>query len=308
MNDFIKRIQQLNEDLNIRQAHPSDASGFTSLMNKYYPRKDKIGYFSWRFFSCPTPSILYVVTTKKNDVIVGAFGLNVFYLSNGKKCGFCVDLVIGTEFTKRGLFFLLENKIASFAKKNNCSYLLGLSNTNGMRAYSQIDGWLMFGQISLLNFQPQNINSQKNDYSSNHSPKKQVYFEYNKALFNWRLNKNPEYKYIKIKSGKCISYVKIYYDHAKNITFGDIVYYPSSPTSSSNFSAVIDKSIIALQGLKAQKILTWCNEKSPLYKIFLSKGFIAKNQARYLCIKPLKPNENPNLLNWQILPADSEVF
>lgn len=307
MND-IRRIQQLNEDLIIRRANLSDASGFTSLMNKYYPRKDKVKYFSWRFFSCPTPSILYVVTTKDN-AIIGAHGINIFNLSNGKRCGLCIDLIIETNFTKRGLLYLLEKKGESFAKKNNCSYLLSLSNTNGMKAYSQIDGWIMFGQIPLMVFQPENINySQKNHFTHNLFNEKQVFFEYDKSLLNWRFNKSPEYKYFKIKSGKDVNYVKIYYDSVKNILFGDIVYYPASLNSLSDFSVLIDKSIQALQKMRAQTILTWCNQKSFLYKIFLSKGFTVENQTRYLCIKPLKANVNPNLLNWQIVPADSEVF
>lgn len=307
MNSLLRRVRQLNNNLIIRRATRADVSGFTSLINKHYARKNNENYFLWRFFSCPTPSVLYIITTKK-DIIIGAYGVNVFTLSNGKKCGLTVDLVISDKYTRRGLFFLLEDKISTFARRNNCMYLLSIPNALGMQAHTKIAGWQMLRTIPILTLKHGTIKATQNYQTINNLNKKTLAIEYNKSLLNWRLMENPEYKYFRIRSGKNQSYIKIFFDATRKILFGDLVYYSSSD-SKSEFSILINKSVQKFKSMNAQKIITWCDESSPLYQIFLSLGFIPENQPRYLCVKPLSPKAlNPEQFYWHILPADSEAF
>lgn len=308
MNSLLRRVQELNKDLIIREANLTDSLGFTSLMNKHYSRKDNEKYFLWRFFSCPKPSILYVITTKEN-VVIGAYGLNIFTLTNRKRCGLTVDLIISDKYRNRGLLFLLENKIKAFAKKNNCTYLLCIPNALGMKAHTKIEGWQIIGTIPKLVLKSDKPNSLKDYPDDKIIDKKSISLKYTKPLLHWRLNENPEYKYLHIKLGGSQSYIKFFYDTTKKMSVGDIVYYTSSPYSKSEFSKLIDISIQKLRSMNAQEIITWCSKNSPLFKVFITSGFVLKNQPRYLCIKPLLPNEvDPVSLNWQILPADSEVF
>lgn len=308
MDNLLRRIKEINKNLIIRKANPTDSSGFTSLMSEHYPRKNNEKYFFWRFFSCPTPSILYVITTKE-DVVVGAYGLNIFTLTNGKRCGLTVDLIISDQYRNRGLLFLLENEIKVFTKKNNCPYLLCIPNAIGMKAHAKIEGWQIVGTIPKLVLKQDKRNLLK-DYPNNKIiDKKIISFEYSKPLLHWRFNENPEYKYLHIKVGGSQSYIKIFYDTTKKMPVGDIVYYTSSLKSGSEFSKLIDISVQKLRSMNAQEIITWCNKNSSLFKVLLSKGFVSENQPRYLCVKPLSLMEaDPALFNWQILPADSEVF
>lgn len=308
MNTSLKRIQELNQDLYIREARPSDVFGFTRLMSSYYSRKNNEKYFTWRFFACPSPSTLYVVTTKEN-LIVGAYGVNIFMLTNGKLCGLTLDLIISDAYRHRGLLFLLEDKINKFTKKHNCSYLLCFPNDIGMKAHTKIERWKMVRTIPILVFSLTTMKAKQGQISKVVSDKEQVSFEYSRQLLKWRFEENPEYKYQHIKSGKCQSYIKFFSDTVKNITVGDIVYYNFSTYSKSTFQTLINTSIKKLQSRSVHKIITWCSDNSPLYPIFLSLGFVPQIQPRYLCIKPLLPNAtDPKLLNWQILPGDSEVF
>lgn len=307
MNIPFKRIRELNNDLIIREAISSDASGFIHLMNNHYRRQKNEKYFFWRFFSCPTPSILFVVTNKEN-VIIGAYGLNVFTLTNGQKCGLAVDLIISGQYINRGLFYLLEDKITRFAKKNKCSYILCFPNSIGMKTHTKVEGWKMLRSIPMLTVTPNNI-KQILHIPKFTSDKKVVSFVYTKDLLNWRFNESPEYKYSHIKSDDSESFIKIFQDPIKNIALGDLVYYKSPYSSKSEFSRLIDLSIQKLWAMGAQKITTWCNENSPFYPKLISSGFVSEIQKRYLCIKPLSPNiKDPDSLEWYILPADSEVF
>lgn len=311
MDDLLRRVWELNKDLIIRQANLTDSRSFTSLMEKYYSRKDNEKYFSWRFFSCPKQSILYVITTKANDLI-GAYGINILTLTNGKRCGLTVDLIISDKYTNRGLLFLLENKIKIFAKKNNCAYLLCIPNNLGMKAHTKIAGWQMVGTIPKLILKPDKLNSLRDYPNSRFAQiidKKSISLKYTKSLLHWRFDDNPEYKYSNIKLGSSQSYIKIFYDTTKKMPIGDIVYYTPSPYSKSEFSKLINMSVKKLWEMNAQQIITWCSKNSPLFEVFIALGFVSEDQPRYLCVKPLLPNEaDPALLNWQILPADSEVF
>lgn len=308
MDNLIKRVKELNKDLCIRKAKPSDAFGFTNLMQNNYSRKDNIKYFTWRFFACPVPSILYVVVTKENK-IVGAYGVNIFKLTNGKLCGLTVDLIIEKAYRQRGLLFLLERKINQFAIKYNCSYLLCLPNITGMKTHTKIEGWQIIQTIPLLVLKSNSRREKQHQNFRVFPEKNQISFEYSDKLLRWRFEENPEYKYLYTKSGKYQSYIKIFSDTTTNTTVGDIVYYNSTVYSKSAFQTLINNSIMKLQNKSAQKIVTWCSEKSPLYPIFLSLDFIPQMQPRYLCIKPLSPDViNPRLLSWQILLGDSEVF
>lgn len=308
MNGLLRRVQELNKELIIREANLTDSLGFTSLMNQHYPRKNNEKYLLWRFFSCPKPSILYVITTKEN-VVIGAYGLNIFTLTNGKRCGLTVDLIISDKYRNRGLLFLLENKIKAFAKKNNCAYLLCIPNALGMKAHTKIEGWQIVGTIPKLVLKSKKINLLK-DYSTvNILDKKNISFEYTKTLLHWRFNENPEYKYLHVKLGRSQSYIKIFYDTTKKMPVGDIVYYTPSPYSKSELSKLIDMSVQKLLSMNAQEIITWCSKNSSLFDVFIALGFVSENQPRYLCVKPLSLSEmDPALLDWQILPADSEVF
>lgn len=307
MNSLLRRIEELNEGLIIRKADLTDSVGFTSLMRKYYYRKGNEKYFQWRFFSCPKPSILYVITTKEN-VIIGAYGSNIFTLTNGKRCALAVDLIISDQYRNRGLLFLLENKIKAFAKKNDCAYLLCIPNILGMKAHTKIEGWQMVRTIPKLVLKPDKLNSLKDD------PKgkiidKNISFEYSKTSLHWRFDENPEYQYLDIKLGSSQSYIKIFCDTTKKIRLGDIVYYSSSPSSKSEFSKLIDMSVKKLWIMNAQQIITWCNKNSSLFEVFINLGFVLEDQPRYLCVKSLSLTEtDPVLLDWQVLPADSEVF
>ncbi len=308
MRTALKRIKELNQDLYIREARPSDAFGFTRLMSSYYSRKNNEKYFIWRFFACPTPSTLYVVTTKEN-LIIGAYGVNIFMLTNGKLCGLTVDLIVSDSYRQRGLFFLLEEKVAEFAKKHHCSYLLCLPNIVGMKAHTKIEGWQMIKTIPILTLNPNIMKSKKEQTSKAFSDKEQISFEYSEKLLKWRFEENPEYKYLHIKSGKYQSYIKIFYDKTKKIWIGDIIYYSSTSYSKPEFSKLINMSVKKLWEMNAQQIITWCSKNSPLFAVFMDLGFISENQPRYLCVKPLSLAEiDPALLDWQILPADSEIF
>lgn len=307
MNNLFKRIEELNGDLVIREAKLDDASGFTQLMNSRYVRQKEKKYFLWRFFFCPTPSILYVVTTKDNRII-GAYGVNIFRLTNGDRCGVTADLIVSDAYTNRGLLYLLENKVKIFARKHNCTYLICFPNFPGMKAHTKIEGWQTLGMVSTLTFIPKKVKVEKKMLKIK-PVKNPISFEYNKSLLQWRFDENPEYKYLQIQSDKYQSYIKTFYDTTKKILFGDIVYYTFSPYSKRAFLKLIDHSIKRLQELNVYKVITWCSQNSPCYSIFISLGFVPQIQPRYLCIKPISRDAtDPKLFNWQILPGDSEVF
>lgn len=306
-SNLLKRLKILNRDLIIREAIPSDASGFISLMNNNYLRQKDEKYFLWRFFSCPAPTVLYVIANRENKII-GGYGINVFTLTSGERCGLTVDLIVDKEYRRRGLLRLLENKIHSFAKKKSCSYLLCLTNEVGMKAHSKIEGWQILGVVPAL-ILTSNLISKPHHITNFTLGKNTVSFKFDRPLLNWRFDKNPEYQYLHIKSGGYQSYIKIFKDPENNTIFGDIVYYTSPLASEPDFLTLIEKSVRKLQNLNAEKILTWANRKYPAYKLFISRGFIPQNQPRYICVKKLQPNAaNPSNLDWQLLPSDSEVF
>lgn len=306
MNILLKRITDLNKDLIIREAKSTDAPGFIKLMNDHYIRQKRKEYFLWRYFSCPTPSIMYVIT-RKDNTLIGAYGLNVFTLINGLKCGVTADLIISKTFANRGLFFLLENKIKIFAKKNDCSYLICFPNLPGMKAHVKI-GWQLIGKVTTLTYHKEKEKIKKK-LPNNNSDKNIYLFDYKEPLLHWRFDENPEYKYLQIKSGSQQSYIKTFHDTVRNLLFGDIVYYTSSLHSKSDFSKLISLSIQRLKTMNTSNIITWCSNKSPLYPIFIALGFRPEIQPRYLCIKQLSSKAvDPKQINWQVLPSDSDVF
>lgn len=308
MDNLFRRVKELNKDLIIREANLADSASFTSLMRKYYSRKDNEKYFFWRFFLCPKPSILYLVTTKEGKV-VGAYGLNIFTLTNGKRCGLTVDLVISEKYTNRGLLFLLEDKLKSFAKQKGCSYLLCLPNAYGMKAHSKIEGWRTLEAIPKLTLKSKKTNLLKDLPSINILRKENISFEYTKDLLRWRFDENPEYEYLHIRLGGNYSYIKIFYDSIRKMYIGDIVYYSISNCSRSEFAKLIYKSIQKLWEMNAQQIITWGSKDPFLFETFIALGFISEDQPRYLCVKQLSLTEtDPALFSWKVMPADSEVF
>jgi hypothetical protein len=302
----------LNNQFNyiFRFANLNDIPDLLRLIKSQYNKVFNEEYFIWQYFSSYTKTVLSCAFTFDGHLI-GMFGLQKKYLSTGIIGAQAIDLLIDNEYRGKGIFKAMGKRAIN--EINKIDFLFVLPNSNGQKAIENSFGWNTIAKIPALELPLNNF-----DINSNIVLQKEVlarrfqYFKCDKEYEYWRFENHPIYKYTKIAIKQDVfAYVKIYFDTANLINYGDIAYYTLSDDIHVNIE-LLKKVLFFFLNNKVSMVTTWALKKTPFYNILINMGFETIQKERYFCCHLLNEKINKdyfyNGLNWHLMPSDTEMY
>lgn len=301
----------MKEPIDFRLAEISDIPQLVDLMNREYLRKKRESYFLWQYFHSSYPTIL--MGAFFGAKLMGMFGLQKRKLQNGLNVGQAIDLLIASEWRKKGLFLKLGEK--AFQCFENLDLLCVLPNLAGKNACEKSLKWKTLGKIhsmSLLSENLINIKDEKSIFSENVDRKNTFsMFYYDERIRNWRYDQHPEYHYdyIFLDSGE-FAVTKIFIDPVEKWKSGDIVDIKCALNDKKLLKELLIKAIYYLKKQNMEIITTWALPHTALHQVLESLGFSETPQERYFCMKVLKRQFEYlyDINRWHLVQADAEIY
>ncbi|MFA4818137.1 MAG: GNAT family N-acetyltransferase [Parcubacteria group bacterium] len=297
----------MDSAIHYRPANRADVDQLVSLMNEQYSRKKTAAYFEWQFFQSVLPTVLMIAEI--DNKIIGMFGLQKKFLSNGACVGQLIDLLIAPKNRGQGIFGRLAEKTLSYC--NDIQALAVFPNKNGKRACEKNLGMVTIAKIDNLKLTNLKINNhiKKENCSQNNS--QLVKLLKDDKWRNWRYNLHPEYSYKKILlDNGSIMMTKIFSDPQTKIQYGDIVETNLMADKFDDFQKLLKLSLTNFLQNDISVITTWALPHTYLYDFFKNCGFTGNLQERYFCLKIIDQDYNDlsDINNWDLAQIDAEIY
>lgn len=308
--EIITRVKELNPTIHIKKAQQSDANLFVELFNLHYKRKTTNDYFEWQFFKSPFPSSLYLAFDEHE--LIGFCGVKIFELTNNLKTGFIIDFLVHESYRKKGLAFLLEEKVHDFCVSHNVHGITTLPNGFGNSAFKAL-GFKSLSKIDTLIFDTvangNNGTHNQSELTKYRDYTQDINFYKDQVFRKWRFDFNPLYKYEYVRlNDSTFAITKIFCSPNSEERYGDIV--DIRYHNIEEASVLIELVIQNMTKKNISIITTWALKHTDLYKLLSIRGFVSRSQERFFCIKILQPEfeKIASIEKWNLVQADAEIF
>ncbi len=304
---MVGRDKSLYETINFRPAIKSDIPQLVNLMNSQYSRKKCESYFLWQYFNSIYPTVLMCALI--DNKVIGMFGLQKRRLDNGAVVGQAIDLLVTTEWRRKGIFKRLGEKALSHFK--DLDILCVFPNLNGKNACEKGLGWQTLSKINSMCIRHGYLRNRIEEFKSTYNKNTLYKFSYNKAIRKWRFDRHPEYKYSCVpENSRTFIITKVFIDPINGRLIGDIVDFECDLNDKTTLSELFLKGCLHLKEQDVENITTWALQHTPLREVVESLGFVEMPQERYFCVKILNKKYEYlyNFSRWHLVQADAEIY
>jgi len=304
----------------IRQGDKKDIPGMMTLNNQLYSYQWKKEFYVWQCFENIHP-VSFMVAIHDNTII-GMFGIQCRTLSNFSiRCGQISWINIHQDWQRKGIFAQLGKK--AIAQSNHLDALCIFANDAAVGACKKSLDMTFIGKLNRMTLHMSTMNhtyddaytyetiNQNTSFNTFCTNQELFLFDHSSGYRVWRFSQSPVYTYYKItiSSGE-YTIIKIFYNHANRISYGDIVDFECDLKETNKLFLLFSTTIYHLINKGISIATTWAIPNSILCSILKQIGFDISDHNNYFGMRVFNPEYQAltNFKQWHIVQSDATNY